>query len=595
MRLGIGLVFLSFGVTLWAADTNPLEKVLPDFPKSLATPWDKATAQPSWFPKVACRDAWKGKKDLYRFDFTRYARANYTDDKAEALGCKKDTPEATRECLLTKAYEQYEAALLKETKVARRQCYKKWTILVAMDASNNLHPYSLWDLYEMEAKFEGDRAASTLRKDVIVQHDGDDTLGVHRLHMFQTDQDFKQKALADFRGKQSVRDRESPIVEIKPEGFLSSKAKRFVDFVDWGMKRYPAEHYLVVLWGHGQGWLVQHDKDSALHLSGQELADSLQQIYLKTLEGKRPIDNFVADACFMQGVELATTLSPYARFISGSAQVQDFMGLPYRTFFYEMNSSYPRITRRLKRDLEEAKEQKLPERVRRLETALERIKGTDTTAADEPLAVAYMLPDLMAASLDEKGLQGRVDTGAEAYKKGIDFFTYASVDSTALRQKLVPALDALATRIVTFVKAAKDKKSLQDRKDYFYFNVPKLQLFESKLQTRELGSANGFLKEDIAKKFPVDEARRIARQAHAGLDDKPGVLRALEEAVPAFRFAERYEKFPHFRSMGFWLPYTSAEYQAEIAMFEKSLFFRFNPGTEKSSAWREMFRLIYEE
>ncbi|MEK7810288.1 MAG: clostripain-related cysteine peptidase, partial [Pseudomonadota bacterium] len=26
------------------------------------------------------------------------------------------------------------------------------------------------------------------------------------------------------------------------------------DFIRWGVKNYPADHYLLVLWNHGQGW-----------------------------------------------------------------------------------------------------------------------------------------------------------------------------------------------------------------------------------------------------------------------------------------------------------------------------------------------------
>ena len=26
------------------------------------------------------------------------------------------------------------------------------------------------------------------------------------------------------------------------------------DFIQWGIKDYPADHYLLVLWNHGSGW-----------------------------------------------------------------------------------------------------------------------------------------------------------------------------------------------------------------------------------------------------------------------------------------------------------------------------------------------------
>ncbi|MEZ4749466.1 MAG: clostripain-related cysteine peptidase [Bdellovibrionota bacterium] len=381
-------------VPLTGLQARDWPKTLKDFPKSLQTKWDSdgtKTQQPSWFPKISCEAAWFSKQPaevrsqkLYQFDFEKYAREKYLKKDPKALGCKKGTEEQTRLCVLKKAYADFNQSLETGTsndgqKIpsrARKDCYKKWTILVAMDADNDLHPYSLWDIYEMETDYSGsERAGSTLRKDVLIQHDGEGNTGIQRLHIFQSPQEYKIQSMDYFKA-QTIWDRQSPLVDFKEEGYLDSKKARFIDYISWGMKNYPAEHYMIILWGHGKGWLVR-DKAQVSHLSGSELANSLRRIHEEVLESKRPIDNFIADACFMQGIELATELSAYTRFTSGSAQVQSFLGLPYRTFFYELNSSFHRLGQRLKRQAQQFEKKGRPDKAKAALATWEILKTTN--------------------------------------------------------------------------------------------------------------------------------------------------------------------------------------------------------------------------
>lgn len=50
------------------------------------------------------------------------------------------------------------------------------------------------------------------------------------------------------------------------------------------------------------------------------------------------VDVYASDACLMQMLEVSYELSDSARFIVGSAQVQNFLGLPYRRIMYELNT-----------------------------------------------------------------------------------------------------------------------------------------------------------------------------------------------------------------------------------------------------------------
>jgi hypothetical protein len=57
--------------------------------------------------------------------------------------------------------------------------------------------------------------------------------------------------------------------------------------------------------------------------------------------GGRPIDLLAFDACLMQSLEVATELAPVVRYLVGSEQIEDYLGLPYRTFLPRLNGTAP--------------------------------------------------------------------------------------------------------------------------------------------------------------------------------------------------------------------------------------------------------------
>ncbi|MES2963013.1 MAG: hypothetical protein V4760_03920, partial [Bdellovibrionota bacterium] len=123
-----------------------------------------AASGPSWFPKISCKQAWKN-KDLGAYDAS-------TDSKIE----------------MAKGNVGYSAYLdrVRKLGVTRQSCYKDWTVLVYMAADNDLSPYAMWDLYEMEGAFASGRyAGSTMKSDLLVQADTKGPTGIRRFHMFQ--------------------------------------------------------------------------------------------------------------------------------------------------------------------------------------------------------------------------------------------------------------------------------------------------------------------------------------------------------------------------------------------------------------------------
>lgn len=115
-----------------------------------------------------------------------------------------------------------------------------------------------------------------------------------------------------------------PVEKLGPVNMAEPEA--LADFVSWGMKTYPAEHYMVVLMDHGYGFLgtVQDDKSGKL-MSVPEVGDALAEAEKKTGQ-KADIVGF--DSCLMQQAEVAHQIGDHAGYIVGSEEVEYPFGFP---------------------------------------------------------------------------------------------------------------------------------------------------------------------------------------------------------------------------------------------------------------------------
>lgn len=107
---------------------------------------------------------------------------------------------------------------------------KEWTVMVYLAGDNNLDSAGVVDLKEMK------KVGSTEQINVIAQFDreGKD-IATNRYYIR------KGGTLAkDVVGNLGETNMGDPRV--------------LEDFIKWGIKNYPAEHYLVVVWNHGNGW-----------------------------------------------------------------------------------------------------------------------------------------------------------------------------------------------------------------------------------------------------------------------------------------------------------------------------------------------------
>jgi len=125
------------------------------------------------------------------------------------------------------------------------------------------------------------------------------------------------------------------------------RADALVDFVSWAVDNYPAQHYALIIWDHGDGWrenenrvyepwkVAGYDETSGDYLYMDEVQTALR--ILK--ENGYEIDLIGFDACLMGMVEVAYELKDYASFMVASEDVVPGEGWRYDLFLEDLIST----------------------------------------------------------------------------------------------------------------------------------------------------------------------------------------------------------------------------------------------------------------
>ena len=203
-----------------------------------------------------------------------------------------------------------------------------WTILVYLDADNDLESSGITNFNQMEL------AGSTRNVRVIVQmdrkdgHDPDNESWTDtRRYLITRD--------SDARVMHSVRLDDEPLGELDMGDWRTLR-----DFVDWGTAEFPADHYCLIIWDHGTGWHIRGavvgpdykyvviDDTSATEMNVTEIPQALARV---------GIDVVAFDACLMQQLETAYELRNSAAYMVGSAAPEPSPGYSYSTVLRRVN------------------------------------------------------------------------------------------------------------------------------------------------------------------------------------------------------------------------------------------------------------------
>lgn len=216
--------------------------------------------------------------------------------------------------------------------VAQNQI-KEWTVLVYLNADNDLYRFSFLNMAQMEA------VGSTAGMNVVVQLDPEQN-GAQTTRYFVT------------RNPNPVNGTiTSQIIEQMPETDMGNP-KTLSEFLVWGVQKYPAKKYAVIIWNHGNGWQgISYDDNPKSHLTMPELRSGFEamNVAISQQRGARnrapQIDLVNFDACIMSALEVGYEMKDVAKYMVGSQFNEPGEGENY-TLFLTPVAAKPTITPR---------------------------------------------------------------------------------------------------------------------------------------------------------------------------------------------------------------------------------------------------------
>lgn len=120
----------------------------------------------------------------------------------------------------------------------------------------------------------------------------------------------------------------SPVVEDFGDGDTADP-KKLADFIKWGIEKYPAKNYWLVISDHGDAWRgACRDDSQGSWMSLPQIQQALGEARQAT---GRKLDLVSFDCCHMASSEVAHQLQNEANYMVGSEEVMGFIGLPYDT------------------------------------------------------------------------------------------------------------------------------------------------------------------------------------------------------------------------------------------------------------------------
>jgi hypothetical protein len=224
----------------------------------------------------------------------------------------------------------------------RRSGSPRWTVLVFMNAANNLQPDSLTNMAQMA------QIGSDANVNIVVQWKQANCADCGIPSFTGTRRYFvRPHSLGDTNrirnGDTTALDADRLADPITNSNGTSDMGDWRIlrDFVRWGAQTYPADHLAVVMWNHGSGWrptraarsrAVSQDEQSGNEIQTEELPQALAGT-------AQPIDALIFDASLMQMMEVAYEVRGVARVMVGSEESPPGAGYPYNAWLTGLKSS----------------------------------------------------------------------------------------------------------------------------------------------------------------------------------------------------------------------------------------------------------------
>jgi hypothetical protein len=195
----------------------------------------------------------------------------------------------------------------------------EWTVMVYLDADNNLESAGINDINEMEM------VGSTARVNILVQADRIPGYDISNSNWTTT----RRYYITQDSDPMQINPHLSDLGELN-----MGDPQTLIDFASWAIINYPAKKYLLVIWNHGGGFrslslskdIAWDDTSGGDKITMPELEYALSAINNQI--GKK-IEIVGMDACLMAMTEVAYQIKDYADILVTSEEIEPGDGWPY--------------------------------------------------------------------------------------------------------------------------------------------------------------------------------------------------------------------------------------------------------------------------
>lgn len=113
-------------------------------------------------------------------------------------------------------------------------------------------------------------------------------------------------------------------------------AETLYDFISYGIDSYPAEHYSLILWDHGNGSIGGVCNDSNFQNDSLSL-NELENVFRDVSSRKVKFDFIGFDACLMATYDVADIISPFADYMIASEEIESISGWDYTQLISDLD------------------------------------------------------------------------------------------------------------------------------------------------------------------------------------------------------------------------------------------------------------------
>ena len=216
-----------------------------------------------------------------------------------------------------------------------------WTIMIFLNADNNLEQDALNNFADIA------KIGSTDKVNIVVQFDRNGNYATTNPQWTQT---------LRFLVKKGMVPTPSTAVQDIGEADMGDGAV-LKAFVDWAKEKYPARHYFLEIWDHGQGWRVmmrssldefraaapeQPRRSAAFRSVSVDDTNGGNQLYNRKIQDALSgygLDLIGFDACLMSMVETAYALRGVAHVMVGSEELEPGEGWKYDDWLKKLQAN----------------------------------------------------------------------------------------------------------------------------------------------------------------------------------------------------------------------------------------------------------------